>query len=270
MRVPWAIGLFGLCCSTLAQPVLQVDTIRAVQPWPPHEEYTFPRLVSAERSVQTASIDRDLALRLLDVDLDSVAHGHLFDQVWGDTITGWLPRLNYLSWQVRRPLPEVVEVEFSAEACGAYCEGFTDYLLYDLRDGAYIGDDSLFTAAGRAMLADTLKAVWFQRVSDHLVQLMVWSAALPDKAVEDTAAVGEERQMMESQIELYQRCLDERADRGPYILGMTIEPGLLRFHVARCSNHVEQALDELDPMSIALPINTVFPLIRPDRQSLFR
>ncbi len=270
MRLPWAIAVCGLCCSAWAQPVVQVDTIRAVQPGAPFEEYSFPRLVVAERAVQTSRINRHMALRLLDVDIDSVAQDHLFDEVWGDPEGKWMPRLNYLSWQVRRPLAEVVEVEFSAEACGAYCEGFTDYLLYDLRDGTYIGDDSLFTAAGRAMLADTLKAVWFQRVSGHLVRLMVESAALLDKGVEDTAAVGEERQMMDSQIELYQRCLDERADRGPYILGMTIEPGLLRFHVARCSNHVEQALDELDPMSIALPINAVFPLIRPDRQSLFR
>jgi hypothetical protein len=249
--------------------MVHVDTIRAVQPWEPREEYTFPELVSAERSLQASHINRDLALRLLDVDRDSMAGGHLFDKVWGDTIIGWLPRLNYLSWEVRRPLPEVVEVEFSAEACGVYCEGFTDHLLYDLRDGSYIGYDSLFTPTGRATLEDTLKTLWFQRVSAHLVQLVLESAAL-DPVATDTVTMDEEQQVRKSRIELYQRCLDEHAVSGPYVSGCSVGPGVLRFHIARCANHEEQALDDLDPMTFALPWRTVEPLMRAERRVLFR
>ncbi len=254
----------------MAQSEVKVDTIRAVQPWAPHAEYTFPKLDITDRPVQSARIQGDLALRLLDVDVDSVAQHHLFDKVWGDTVSGWLPRLNDLSWQVRMPLPEIVEIEFSAEACGAYCEGFTSYLQYDLRDGAYIGFDSLFSASGGESLEDTLRSLWVERVSAHLVQLNVELAALRAQDGSDTAAKAEEYQVMQDQIELYRRCLGELSGYGFYVSGISVEHDSLRFHIARCANHVEQALDELDPLSITLPMEMVVPLMRSERQALFR
>ncbi|MBL7980714.1 MAG: hypothetical protein JNL52_02780 [Flavobacteriales bacterium] len=270
MRTAMAIALCGLCCSARAQPEVKADTIRAVQPWAPHAEYTFPQLEIPDRSVQTARIQRDLALRLLDIDLDTVAQGHLFDGVWGDPLGEWMPRLNSITWDVRTPMPEVVEVEFSAEGCGAYCEGFTSYLQYDLRDGAYIGYDSLFTPSGRVILADTLRAMWVKQVSAFLAQLNIEHAALKSQVRSDTLAVAEELQMFQAQVELYQRCLEERAGYGPYVMDLSIEPANLRFHMDRCANHVEQALDELDPLSIILPMEMVVPLMRPERQALFR
>ncbi len=256
----WSM-LMGLVCAAAAgaQPVLQVDTIRAVQPWEPHAEYTFPHLVLPERPAIAARIQRDLCIDLLEVDPDT-AQGRYFDRVWGDTVGWTTPRLSYLEWTVRRPMPEVVEVELSAEGCGAYCEGFTTHDQYDLRSGRRLDYDSLFTPAGVSALNDTLLVLWKELLNAHIAQVV---DSLADSEIDP-----EYVEFLKAELEMYRECLDGRAD-DPYVEDLQVGPDGIRFFISRCAPHAWLNLDELDPVSFVLPFAWCGRWMRDDLRSLF-
>lgn len=260
MRVPTLLLFACFGASACAQAVFQVDTIRAVQPWAPHEVYTFPRLVIPARPAVAARINTHLSIDFLEVDPDT-AHGHYFDKVWGDTVGWTTPRLSYLGWEVRQPLPNVLEVELSGEGCGAYCEGFITSYHYDLHNGRYLTKDSLFTPPGIAALNDTLYARWRSTLTAYIASVL---DSVADPHV-DTAAVEE----MKATMELYQNCLDERADGDPYTSDFTVSASGLRFFIARCAPHVVQELDVLDPIAFELPYAICKPWMRAEVKELF-
>ena len=42
---PWLfVALWAIACQAIGQVTVLVDTARAVQPWPPYETYSFPRI----------------------------------------------------------------------------------------------------------------------------------------------------------------------------------------------------------------------------------
>ncbi len=262
--LPLALGLAALLLPALSlaqgRTVIAVDTVRALQPWAPHAEYSFLRLVMPEHPEVATTINRHLAIDFLEADPDT-AGDRLFDKVWGEPVTGWMPRLSYLEWQVHHPLPEVVDVELSAEGCAAYCEGFTRHYVYDLRDGHYLAFDSLFTQPGLVAVNDTLDKLWRTTLKDHVDSLETGSSG-PDLAPED-------KELAQRVAALYRDCLEERLGRPPYAEIQPL-PMTMRFFIARCAAHVEQELDELDPVSFELPYGWLAPYLRPALRSIFR
>ena len=150
MKLPVPLSAFCMasCMAvTGSAQSLVVDTISARQPWSPFELYTFPHLGMAGHRDVAERINRDLAIDLLEVDPDTL-EGILFQNVWGDPAQGPMPRLSSVTWSYARPLAHVLCFAFSAEACGAYCEGSTVHRTYDLHNGQRLEFDSLFTAVG--------------------------------------------------------------------------------------------------------------------------
>lgn len=260
--------VFGLAMTfragnTCAQgrTVMLVDTIRAAQPWPPYAEYSLPRLVMPEHPEVATTINRHLAIDFLEADPDT-AGDRLFDKVWGDTVTGWMPRLSYLEWEVHHPLPEVVDIELSAEGCAAYCEGFTRHYIYDLRDGRYLDYDSLFTPSGLVAVNDTLDKLWRSTLRTYVDSLEIGLSGPDltpgDKEVAQLVAV------------LYLDCLEERVDLAPYVEDVQPLTTGMRFFIARCAAHVNQNLDELDPVSFQLQYGWLLTRIRPQFADLLK
>ncbi len=237
-----------------------VDTIRATQPWAPHAEYTFPRLSLPERPSVAARINRHLCIDFLEADPDT-AGNNLFGLVWGDTATARLPSLYDPTWEVHHPLPEVVDIELTAEWCGAYCEGFTRHYVYDLRNGHYLGFDSLFTPAGLSVVNDTLDKLWRSTLNAYVDSLETASSG-PDLLPED-------KEFAQSVATLYLDCLEERIDRAPYVDDIQPRLTAMRFFISRCAGHVNQNLDELDPLSFELSYSWLRQYMRPELRSLF-
>ncbi len=260
MRSCWLVTVLCLGHIASAQTGLQVDTVRALQPWAPHAEYTFPRLVLPERPAVAARINRQLAIDILEADPDT-AGDDLFDMVWGDTVSGWMPRLNDISWEVRRPFNEIVEVELSAEGCGAYCEGFTTRRLFDLRDGTWLSYDSLFTPEGFSTVQDTLYRAWVAHLDGYILAML---DDLADKEIQP-----EYVEQVRGSLELYRNCMDERPMGEPYVEDFGVVPDGLSFSIARCAPHVSRELDELDPVLLTLSLAYCRPLIRGERRDLF-
>lgn len=260
MRSGWLVPILCLGHIAAAQTGLQVDTVRALQPWAPHAEYTFPRLVLPERPAVAARINRQLAMDLLEADPDT-AGDDLFAMVWGEPVSGWMPRLNDISWEVRRPFTELVEIELSAEGCGAYCEGFTTRRLFDLRDGSALPYDSLFTAEGLRTVQDTLYRAWVAHLDGYILSTL---DDLADKEIEPDYV-----DQVRGSLEIYRQCLDERPVGEPYVEHVGVVAEGLSFSIARCAPHVVRELDVLDPVTFTLSLAYCSPLIRAERRALF-
>ncbi|MEO8588557.1 MAG: hypothetical protein ABI432_04250 [Flavobacteriales bacterium] len=237
-----------------------IDTISAVQPWAPNEAYSFPHLRMPEQPDIAARIHHDLCTDFLQVDPDS-AGNDIFEMVWGDAVSGGMPRLNSLTWSFTRPLPQLLGFEFSAEGCGAYCEGFTTHYVYDLRNGDRLVYDSLFTAAGLIAVNDTLDRAWRRVVSDR-IQMLDDERLSSDLAPEDAERIN-------SKIELYRVCFDERPVGEPYVADMEPLSNGMRVFIARCSAHANRELDELDAVELFLPYSWLVPYLRPDVRVVF-
>lgn len=254
---------FGVHLCTLAQspPVVLVNEVRATRPWEPREAYAFPRIVMPERPAVAHRINRHLCGELLEVDPDSAGNA-LFGNVWGDSAGTWLPRLNYLSWSTAHPCPEVLDVLIEGEACGAYCEGFSSHYVYDLREGRVLTFDSLFTAAGAMAVNDSLYRRWVRMLGDHI------AATLDGMSVEGVGTDDLERSR--AMLEMYRYCMEQRPEGEPYVTDIVPFAGGIGFFIARCASHVDQALDELDPLRFDLSTAWLAQHLRPDIRGLFR
>lgn len=263
--LPLALGL-AFCLNPariLAQgrTVYAVDTVRTAQPWPPHAEYSFPRLVIPARPEVAERINRHLAIDFLEADPDT-AGNDLFSLVWGDTATARPPSLYDLTWEVHQPLAEVVDFELTGEGCGAYCEGFTRHYLYDLRDGSYLAFDSLFTPAGLVAVNDTLDKLWRAVVSQQILTI--------EDTLSTRALSVEDQEWFRESVELYRNCRDERPRHAPYVEDIVPLPQIMRFHIARCSAHVNRNVDDLYTVEVQLPFSWLATHFRPELRSLFR
>lgn len=257
----WFVCVLALgTVSAAAQPVV-VDTIRAMQPWPPQERFTFPHFAIPERPQRAERINRDLCADFLGVDPDT-ATGSIFQTVWGDAANELPQRLNSLSWTAGQPLPDLLSIMLSGEGCGAYCEEFTVHYVYDLRDGSRLRYDSLFTTEGLKAVDDTLGGHWRAAVEAQL-RLIQDSLRAPGLTAE------EKEGWMEAQ-ELYRQCIGERTGLRPYVADMEPLAGGLRVWMARCGAHANRELDELEEVSVDLPYTWLAPRLRPGMAALFK
>ena len=239
--------------SGMQAQLVVVDTISAVQPWGRHEVYTFPELRMPQQPDIAERIHRDLCVHFLEVDPDT-AGNDIFTKVWGDTMSASMPRLNSLSWTCSQVLPGLFTFEFSAEGCGAYCEGFTKHYVYDLRNGERLEYDSLFTAAGLAALNDTVDRRWRKAVNEEIEFLEGLLDVPSGKAIEPI--------LTSYTIDLYRTCLAERPSDHPYVEDMEPRPNGLRVFIARCSAHANMHLDDLNAVELVLPYALLDPMLR--------
>lgn len=215
---------------------VRVDTIRAVQPWPPNEQFTFPHVDLREDPGVAQRINRDLCLDFLYVDPGTTT-GSIFQEVWGDPANGIPPSLHYFSWSWDRPLPQVLSIGLSGEACRAYCEPFSIHYVYDLRTGERLRYDVLFTGEGCLAVDGILMARWRAAVGGQIRQL--------EDSLRQTDISNEDRDRWQEALEMYRECLLERTDQPPPVDDVEVRSDHLRVWKSRCSNHALRSLDDL-------------------------
>jgi len=256
----WLSWTLTLVVAQAAAQSVVVDTISAMQPWPPHELFTFPHFSTLGQPQLAERINRDICIDFLDVDPDT-AKGNLFQMEWGDPDHGPSQRLYSLTWSSSQPLPKVLSIALAGEGCGAYCEGFTTHYAYDLRDGDRLRFDSLFTAIGLLAVEDTLRKHWQAKVEAQ-IQLIQDSLRVTTLSVD-------EKEWYQEASDLYSQCLLERADERPYVSDFEPLDRKLRVYIARCSAHANRNADDLDEVAMDLPYEWLAPYLRPDVAALF-
>lgn len=247
-------ALMFSCALLLRAQEMVVDSVVAVRPFGNAERYSWPVVRMPGNYAIARRINEDLFQwggHFVDADTAGV---HFFDGAWGTPPQASGVVMGPPQWRWERPLPNLLVVRIEAEYCGAYCEGSTEHYHYDLRDGSAVRFDSLFTASGLPEVKVRIAGMWRKKVEEHL--------ALLTRPMEPTA-VDPGGQWLADAVDLYERCLRERGSDHVYVSDLSIAPEGVSVWIARCSHHIDMAVDELMEVEIPLTRSELLPLMRP-------
>ncbi len=254
-----AAGAVAPALAAGAQPV-------AVHP----RVFVMPAMPAGSEAPMTLPEDGALTMPFVSGGAPGVAW-RINDRVWrevldgtpaptqpGDTFTpppDQLPlgtvSLAYRAEFIPAAKPRWLSLDFSGEACGAYCEEFTHTRVFDLRDGRQLSLGDLLTVKG---FTDVGRRVDAQRHRAYRQQVRLLQVAQKHaKGQQGSESDDADR------LALNKACLKR----------VTAEPstpeGLLSYSfkfnsrkelvlsVGRCSNHASRALDDVGEITVAIP-----------------
>jgi len=146
----------------------------------------------------------------------------------------------------------LLQLRFSGEGCGAYCESFDRALIFDLRDGRKLALADLLTADGLATVGRRADA---ERRRLYRQQIRDWQLAIR----QNTAPKPDDVSDAEDRLFLNQECLKDvkrmpsTAERLKGDVHFTLDGrGGLVLWLGRCSNHAMRALDDVGEIKVAV------------------
>ena len=200
---------------------------------------TFPLIEIAGDDKTAGIINEYLQKDFLDVKDSSARQGSIFDNVDPSSEDEQRTTLKDISYEVRCNKNKLLSLAISATGCGAYCEDYTTYYSFDIKNGNRLWLDTLLRPEFKHLLLDTLNA----RKKDLLTKKIAWindtlKTEEPWKSDDDPAYYTDMRR-------LYQDCLqDEKKDFSFVRFYLSREQFYIELD--RCSAHVNRNLDELD------------------------
>lgn len=194
-----------------------------------HEKlsYTLPYIVAS-----SPEIGRRINEAVFNRRLDMPAPGKFNDglaMLEELSKTDGMRSIQSTDYSVIRNDGRLLVLAIEGEGCGAYCEFFTEQLLFDSRTGRSVQPEDLFTDAGTNMLAQRLKSEQIRR----------------GKAL--VAKVKKKNSLNLDEEETYTRCLKDWSEYKPRLWPMEVDAkGRWRFVAGYCSAHVNRPSDLLD------------------------
>ncbi len=198
------------------------------------DNYEFPKVVVVGQKLISQKINDLLRGEILSAPKNTKDE-NIFDKVWMKKGMP-MPVVNDISYETVELNEKLICLSISAEGCGAYCEGFTSYFVFNSKTGNQLKLDSIFTKDGLNYLLNKANNNKTERINEKL------------KEISDTLA-NTKRDIKESYTdmkEMYTQCLSLKSELNyvPYIQ-FTIKKGVLTVITERCSSHVQMALDDL-------------------------
>ena len=191
----------------------------------------------------------------------NTTEGDPLNELWGSEEGEDLPRIYGLSWSCERSALRVLTIQLSGEYCGAHCEGFRTHYLFDLRTGMNLTFDRIFTVDGLIAVNDSLARLWHRRISDH-IQLF-------EDSLRHDQVPAETREVLTEAIEMFRNCREGRLKNDPFVENMVLIADRLRFTIARCSDHNNRELDDLDPLELDLSREWLVKHLQPEAREAF-
>lgn len=177
----------------------------------------------------------------------------------GDTFTpppDQLPRgtvaLGYSADLIPPAAPRWLSLDFSGEACGAYCEDFAFTRVFDLHNGRVVTLGDLLTAQGFATVGRRVDAQRRTAYRQQVRQLKAARRAAPGDQSDTDIDV-------EDRLALNQECLRQattEASTPERLLTHSFKLGRrngLELSIGRCSNHASRALDDVGEITVTIP-----------------
>jgi hypothetical protein len=203
------------------------------------EVYSFPILKSATNATVAKKINDHLQNAELSKVIDPVKKG-AFSEIWPrDQEMGGTTSYSY---DVLQNNDRYLSIQFTAEGCGAYCEGYTTNYNYDSKTGNPILTSSLFSPAGLAFAAQYASRSRNKQINDVIAKLK--KETKNGSATEDTPMA----------IEMFTNCKtgDEDVTSFEYDK-LILADDMITLVGSRCSNHAMAALDEIGEFVYELP-----------------
>ncbi|MGC5743095.1 hypothetical protein [Chryseobacterium sp. NFX27] len=143
--------------------------------------------------------------------------------------------LYFYSWEKLETPKNILSIGMDGEASGAYPEGFSKWINFDLRTGNFINCPDLFQPNAVKTIENLINQKIRKRVDDFLKELKA------DKHPTEE---------IQEQIAMYEDCfLEHTLEYIEFYFGKD----QLTFVAGRCSNHAMRALDDLGSHSIEIP-----------------
>ena len=158
--------------------------------------------------------------------------------------------------------PRLLSLDFSGEACGAYCEDFTHTRLFDLRDGRQLSLGDLLTAKGFAEIGRRVDA---QRRSAYRQQVRQLKAVLKSAPDDQRDSDSDDADRLALNEECLRRVAAEPSTPDSLLshsfkLNSRKE---LVLSIGRCSNHASRALDDVGDITVTIPAATLKTSLTP-------
>lgn len=162
-----------------------------------------------------------------------------------------------IDFKVQRNDGRIFSVTFATEGCGAYCEAYKTSYAFDAASGRHLGEDDLFSAAGRAALAKEIKTSSLGAIKAEIVRLK--SAKAGSSAQEISP------QDRATAIKMYEDCaqLRQSPEYESGLGALQIQAQAVILSTERCSNHALQALDALGNFSARFSPAQLKPWLSP-------
>lgn len=158
--------------------------------------------------------------------------------------------------------PRLLSLDFSGEACGAYCEDFTHTRLFDLRDGRQLSLGDLLTANGFAEIGRRVDAQRRSAYRQQMRQLKAVLKSAPDDR-RDSDSDDADR------LALNEECLRRVAAEPSTPDGLMSHSFKVNsrkelvLSIGRCSNHASRALDDVGDITVTIPAATLKTSLTP-------
>ena len=130
-----------------------IDTISENSPFFPGDVYCFPILKGNDKEV-SKKINSHLIKDFLRIEYGK-ENNSVFENIWGN-IEEPMPVLTDLIFTTKVINDRIYFLEFNAWWCRAYCEGITQRYNYDLKNGNYIGLDTLINSLSHTFVLNYL------------------------------------------------------------------------------------------------------------------
>jgi hypothetical protein len=239
---------FILISLSLSAQTIKIQTVNQTNPIT-KEVYSFPKFVGTP-SVVAQKMNNAMRLDLL-TETQNVSDADMFKDVWM-TKDKAMAQLSDISYEQIALNSTVVCIAISAEGCGAYCEGFTRYFLFNPKTGNQLKLDSIFTKQGLDFVLKTINDYKATTIKD---QLKLINDSLKSPKTNDKERFTDMKNM-------YTDCLQYKLDREDVSwTQFFVRNGVLTIIMQRCSPHALMALDELWEFKYELNLKEVGKLL---------
>ena len=213
-----------------------IDTVKDISPHAYHSKYIFPNLKCKADQVAADRINRDLRQDILEVDSGEQLNS-IFEKVWGGKENP-MPSAGDFSFEVINNNARFFCISVSAQGCGAYCEDWTRYYMWDSRSGRKIELQELFSPTGMIRLSDSLRTLRVHRIKSAVSDLKkAWK--------KDLVANPDNAEGMKVAMDIFNDCMD--TTKTPSVqFSYTMDDEQLNIYLGACLPHVIRAYDEMD------------------------
>jgi hypothetical protein len=229
---------------------VSVKTIKETNPKFKDRNNTFPLVEIANDSKIAGDINEYLQKDFLDVNDSFGPQRNIFERINpGNNDEDPHPTLSDITFETKCNKNRLLSLAISANGCGAYCEDFTSYYTFDIKNGNRLWLDTLIKPEFKQILLDTINAL----KKSLLAKKIAWindtlKTEEPWKSEDDPAYYTDMRR-------LYQDCIqDEKKDFG--FVKFYLCQDQFYVELDRCSAHVNRNLDELDAFGFYFSVST--------------
>ena len=219
-----------------------IKTIKETNPKYKEYNYVFPFVSVPGKKNVANKVNDYLVSDLLDIDRRKVKKS-IFEHLW-PTKEKPMSGLSDFSYEVLCNTKKFLSLSISAEGCGAYCEHFTSYYLFDFKTGERIKLTDLLSKEGLDQLVDSIN-IKKKKLLETTIKGMQDSLANQSGQLKDY-----DRDYLEEALLLYQDCLANQQVSSIEYVKFYITKDMLFTSTGRCSAHVNRALDDIGDFDV--------------------